>query len=145
MEEAGRVLSGVGPRVVMITGGHLADDERSPDLLVADGRLTWLDGLRLSVNSGDPQAANPTFGAVIERYLREELPERLEPRFRPINAQSAPLTLSIMIQKAPKWHLFRRCMEPILRDGFARDCLLQRRVRCELGPQRNRGSRRSLS
>src|SRR6266700_1035567 len=39
-----------------------------------------VDGLRLSVNSGDPQAANPTFGAVIERYLREELPERFSTR-----------------------------------------------------------------
>ena len=38
--------------------------------------LTAVEGLRLSVNSGKLQAANPRFGAVIGRYLREELPER---------------------------------------------------------------------
>src|SRR5713226_8952335 len=42
--------------------------------------LTAVEGLRLSVNSGKLQAANPTFGAVIERYLREELPERFSTR-----------------------------------------------------------------
>jgi len=39
-----------------------------------------LEGLRLSVNSGKLQAANPTFGAVIERYQREELSERFSTR-----------------------------------------------------------------
>jgi hydroxymethylpyrimidine/phosphomethylpyrimidine kinase len=48
MEEAGRVLSGVGPRIVMITGGHLADGDRCPDLIVAHGELTWLDGPRIA-------------------------------------------------------------------------------------------------
>src|SRR5260370_6819997 len=38
--------------------------------------LTAVEGLRLSVNSGKLQAANPRLGAVIGRYLREELPER---------------------------------------------------------------------
>lgn len=38
--------------------------------------LKALEGLRLSVNSGKLQVANPTFGAIIERYQREELPER---------------------------------------------------------------------
>lgn len=42
--------------------------------------LKALEGLRLSVNSGTFQAAPPTFGAVIERYLREELPERFSTR-----------------------------------------------------------------
>jgi integrase len=42
--------------------------------------LKALEGLRLSVNSGKLQAANPTFGAVTERYLREELPERFSTR-----------------------------------------------------------------
>ena len=38
--------------------------------------LKALEGLRLSVNSGKLQVANPMLGAVIERYQREELPER---------------------------------------------------------------------
>jgi integrase len=43
--------------------------------------LKALEGLRLSVNSGKLQVANPTFGAVVERYQREELPERPSTRF----------------------------------------------------------------
>ncbi len=39
-----------------------------------------VDGLRLSVNSGTIQATPATFGAVIERYLKEELPERYSTR-----------------------------------------------------------------
>lgn len=42
--------------------------------------LKALEGLRLSVNSGKLQGPNPTFGAVIERYQREELPERFSTR-----------------------------------------------------------------
>lgn len=42
--------------------------------------LKALDGLRLSFNSGTFQAVPPTFGAVIERYLREESPERFSTR-----------------------------------------------------------------
>lgn len=42
--------------------------------------LMALEGLRLSVNSGKLQVANPKFGAVIERYQREELPERFSTR-----------------------------------------------------------------
>ena len=42
--------------------------------------LIALEGLRLSVNSGRLEAASPNFGAVIERYRREELPERFSTR-----------------------------------------------------------------
>lgn len=42
--------------------------------------LKALEGLRLSINSGKLRVANPTFGAVIERYHREELPERFSTR-----------------------------------------------------------------
>jgi integrase len=42
--------------------------------------LKALEGLRLSVNSGKLQVATPTFGAVVERYQREELPERFSTR-----------------------------------------------------------------
>ncbi len=42
--------------------------------------LRKLEGLRLSVNSGSFQAATPTFGAIVERYVREEMPERFSTR-----------------------------------------------------------------
>jgi len=42
--------------------------------------LKALEGLRLSVNSGKLQVATPTFGAIVERYQREELPERFSTR-----------------------------------------------------------------
>ena len=73
MEEAGRYLAGVGPRVVMITGGHLPDETRSPDLLVADGALTWLDGVR--------QAAVDTHGTgcVLSAAICAELARGMEP------------------------------------------------------------------
>ena len=38
--------------------------------------LKAVDALRLSVNTGTFRAAPVLFGVVIERYLREELPER---------------------------------------------------------------------
>lgn len=42
--------------------------------------LKKLEGLRLSVNSGGFRAATPTFGAIVERYIREEMPERFSTR-----------------------------------------------------------------
>ena len=73
MEEAGRVLAGVGPRVVMITGGHLPDDDRCPDLLVADGSLTWLDGPRL------PSLHTHGSGCVLSAAVCAELARGMEP------------------------------------------------------------------
>ena len=42
--------------------------------------LKAVDALRLSVNTGAFQAAPALFGVVIERYVREELPERFSTR-----------------------------------------------------------------
>ena len=42
--------------------------------------LRAMEGLRLSVNSVKFQAEAPSFGSVIERYMREELPERFSTR-----------------------------------------------------------------
>jgi integrase len=53
------------------------------------------EGLRLSINSGKLQATTLTFGGVIERYLREELPERFSTR---VAYQSV-----IRIWIKPKW------------------------------------------
>ncbi|MHB8653627.1 MAG: tyrosine-type recombinase/integrase [Terriglobia bacterium] len=57
--------------------------------------LRAYEGLRLSVNSGKFQAAIPTFGAIIERYMREELPERFSTRV------SYKSLIKVWIQ--PKW------------------------------------------
>jgi hydroxymethylpyrimidine/phosphomethylpyrimidine kinase len=73
MEEAGRVLSGVGPRVVMITGGHLDDSEHCPDLVVADGQLTWLEGPRV------PSRHTHGSGCVLSAAICAELARGMEP------------------------------------------------------------------
>jgi hydroxymethylpyrimidine/phosphomethylpyrimidine kinase len=73
MEEAGSVLAGVGPRVVMITGGHLDDKDQSPDLLVADGRLTWLEGPRV------PGRHTHGTGCVLSAAICAELARGMEP------------------------------------------------------------------
>jgi hydroxymethylpyrimidine kinase/phosphomethylpyrimidine kinase len=73
MEEAGRVLAGVGPGVVMITGGHLQDEEHSPDLLVARGELTWLEGVRV------PGRHTHGSGCVLSAALCAELARGMDP------------------------------------------------------------------
>jgi hydroxymethylpyrimidine/phosphomethylpyrimidine kinase len=73
MEEAGRVLAGVGPRVVMIKGGHLADEDSSPDLLVADRELRWLDGARV------PSRHTHGSGCVLAAAICAEMARGMEP------------------------------------------------------------------
>jgi hydroxymethylpyrimidine/phosphomethylpyrimidine kinase len=73
MEEAGQVLAGVGPKVVMITGGHLDDDEHSPDLVVADGELRWLDGPKV------PSRHTHGGGCVLSAAICAELARGMEP------------------------------------------------------------------
>jgi hydroxymethylpyrimidine kinase/phosphomethylpyrimidine kinase len=46
MERAARAIAELGPRAVLVTGGHLVG-ERSPDCLFSDGELRWLDGTRV--------------------------------------------------------------------------------------------------
>lgn len=72
-EEAGRALAAAGPRVVFLTGGHLDDPERSPDLVVAEGRLTWVDGARI--------AGRHTHGTgcVVSAAICAELARGMEP------------------------------------------------------------------
>ena len=48
MEDAGRALAALGPDVVVVKGGHLHDDDVSPDCVVADGEVRWLTGARLT-------------------------------------------------------------------------------------------------
>ena len=47
MEAAGRELAALGPAVVLIKGGHLTGDE-SPDCLVVNGEVRWLEGTRIA-------------------------------------------------------------------------------------------------
>jgi len=48
MEDAGRELAALGPDVVVVKGGHLRDDQASPDCVVANGEVRWLSGARLT-------------------------------------------------------------------------------------------------
>src|SRR5204862_224102 len=48
MEVAGRELAALGPDVVVVKGGHLHDEEASPDCVVANGEVQWLAGPRLA-------------------------------------------------------------------------------------------------
>src|SRR6056297_2085346 len=45
MEAQARALLALGPRAVLLKGGHLEGAE-SPDLLAAEGRMVWLEGAR---------------------------------------------------------------------------------------------------
>ena len=47
MEVAGRELAALGPDVVVVKGGHLRDEDVSPDCVVANGEVRWLTGPRL--------------------------------------------------------------------------------------------------
>jgi hydroxymethylpyrimidine/phosphomethylpyrimidine kinase len=48
MERAAHELAALGPDVVMVKGGHLADADAAPDCLVASGEVRWLDGARIA-------------------------------------------------------------------------------------------------
>ncbi len=49
MVDAAAALAALGPRAVLVTGGHLgeAEPDRSPDLFLLDGQATWLEGARV--------------------------------------------------------------------------------------------------
>jgi hydroxymethylpyrimidine/phosphomethylpyrimidine kinase len=76
MESAARALVEMGPEVVLVKGGHLADGERSPDcLLVADAAdgPVWLDGPRL------PGRHTHGTGCVLSAAIAAELARGMEP------------------------------------------------------------------
>lgn len=66
MPDAAVALGNLGPRAVLIKGGHL-QGERSPDLLWFDGAATWLDGPR--INSANTHGTGCTLSAAITAYL----------------------------------------------------------------------------
>ena len=50
MVDAARALAELGPRFVLLKGGHLGDPEASPDLVVeaGTGQIRWLEGHRIA-------------------------------------------------------------------------------------------------
>jgi hydroxymethylpyrimidine/phosphomethylpyrimidine kinase len=47
MERAARAILALGPRAVLVKGGHLADDERADDLFADAERMEWIRGERI--------------------------------------------------------------------------------------------------
>ncbi|HEX2038149.1 MAG TPA: bifunctional hydroxymethylpyrimidine kinase/phosphomethylpyrimidine kinase [Acidimicrobiales bacterium] len=72
MEAAARTLAALGPAVVLVKGGHLGGDE-SPDCLVVDGEVRWLEGSRI--------AGRHTHGTgcVLSAAVTAELARGMEP------------------------------------------------------------------
>jgi len=50
MEAQGRALCALGPRAVLMKGGHLAGDD-SPDCLVTADTITWFEGGRVETRN----------------------------------------------------------------------------------------------
>jgi hydroxymethylpyrimidine/phosphomethylpyrimidine kinase len=74
MERAGRALVAMGAQVALVTGGHLREDESSPDCLVADGEETvWLEGARLA------SAHDHGSGCVLSAAICAELARGMDP------------------------------------------------------------------
>jgi hydroxymethylpyrimidine kinase/phosphomethylpyrimidine kinase len=74
MAEAATALAGLGPGVVLITGGHLADDPTSPDCMVVAGEEpVWLEGHRVE------SAGTHGSGCVLSAALCAELARGMEP------------------------------------------------------------------
>ncbi|MFP5318037.1 MAG: bifunctional hydroxymethylpyrimidine kinase/phosphomethylpyrimidine kinase [Acidimicrobiia bacterium] len=73
MEEAGRRLAEAGPEVVLITGGHVPEEDSSPDLLVVDRELRWLEGHRI-----DNRHTHGT-GCTLSAAICAELARGMEP------------------------------------------------------------------
>ncbi|MDQ3574276.1 MAG: bifunctional hydroxymethylpyrimidine kinase/phosphomethylpyrimidine kinase [Actinomycetota bacterium] len=73
MAEAGRLLAGLGPEVVLVKGGHLGGDE-SPDCLVAAGaEPAWLESARL------PGRHTHGTGCVLSAAICAEMARGMEP------------------------------------------------------------------
>lgn len=74
MPAAAAALASLGPRAVLLKGGHLAGEE-SPDLLWHDGGATWLEGERLP--AAHSHGTGCTLSAAVTAQLArgESLPE----------------------------------------------------------------------
>lgn len=67
MREAARAISGLGPRMVVIKGGHLAANLPALDLVFDGERFEELAGPRIKV--ADPHGTGCAFSAAIAAYL----------------------------------------------------------------------------
>jgi hydroxymethylpyrimidine/phosphomethylpyrimidine kinase len=72
MEAAGRALAALGPAVVLVKGGPLSGDD-TPDCLVADGEVHWLEGSRIG-----GRHTHGT-GCVLSAAVAAELARGMEP------------------------------------------------------------------
>jgi hydroxymethylpyrimidine/phosphomethylpyrimidine kinase len=72
MEQAAAIIAAQGPPVVMITGGHLATED-SPDCLLSEGRITWLEGPRISAPH------NHGSGCVLSAAIAAGIAKGMEP------------------------------------------------------------------
>jgi len=66
MPDAAAALANMGPRAVLVKGGHLKGG-RSPDLLWCEGRATWLDGPR--IDTASTHGTGCTLSAAVTAYL----------------------------------------------------------------------------
>ena len=73
MEQAGRELAALGPDVVIVKGGHLPDEEASPDCVVTNGEVRWLTGTRL------PGRHTHGTGCVLSAAITAEMAQGMEP------------------------------------------------------------------
>ncbi len=82
MEAAAQMLARFGPQVVVITGGHLCDNEQSPDLVFTGSKAQWLLGPRL--------AAPDTHGSgcVLSAAICAELAKQADPLEACVNAKA---------------------------------------------------------
>ena len=67
MVKAADAIGAMGPPVVMVTGGHLPDSTRCPDLVWDRGRPQWLEGPRLDVT--DRHGTGCVLSAAITAHL----------------------------------------------------------------------------
>jgi hydroxymethylpyrimidine/phosphomethylpyrimidine kinase len=72
MEEAARRLAAAGARVVLVKGGHLEGDQ-SPDLVLADGRVAWLEAARI------PGRHTHGTGCTLSAAITAELARGMDP------------------------------------------------------------------
>jgi hydroxymethylpyrimidine/phosphomethylpyrimidine kinase len=110
-------LLALGPRAVLIKGGHLAGDE-SPDLLVHDDRAIWLEGKRRDTANTHGTGCSLSAAIAAELAQGREMPAALRAAKRWLSgAISAADTLGIGHGHGPIHHF--HALWPALGAGSA--------------------------